>query len=335
MSGVGGGAEGHEVRGAGDVRGEAGDGGEVRGDGGGPSIRRLDTGLGLAVLRAGLSRVTLVTYTRDHVAVRTPSRPDYHDGNTLDLTAVPAPGDLDGYLARYQETVGALGVQHVRLRWEEPLVAGAPPRAPEADPGLAAAAAAHGLELSAVTVLLLGALGDRVAGEVAAFAPVPAPDDDVGGAVDRRWHASTVLYRYAAGDTPDEWRGDDGGFTAWSVEQQRELARVGRCRVWVATRHSIPVARCTLLHDRQGLAVVEDVVTHPAHRGRGIASGLVHAAVGDHLDTDPGARVGVAAAPGPAGEVLYRRLGFQPHATVWTAHRATPLARPTTRPPGA
>ena len=306
-------------------------------DAGGPSIRRVDTGLGLAVLRAGLSGVTLVTYTRDHVAVRTPSRPDYHDGNTLDLTGgAPAPGDLDGYLARYQETVGALGAQHVRLRWEEPLAPDAPPSVPEADPGLAAAAAAHGLELSALTVLLLADLPPPAgSGPAAVCEPVPPPEGEPGGAVDRRWHASSVLYRYAVGDTPDEWRGEDGGFTAWSVEQQRELARVGRCRVWVATRHSIPVARCTLLHDRQGLAVVEDVVTHPAHRGRGIASGLVHAAVGDHLDTDPGARVGVAAAPGPAGEVLYRRLGFQPHATVWTAHRAPPLARPTTRPPGA
>ena len=314
------------------------------GDAGGPSIRRMDTGLGLAVLRAGLSGVTLVTYTRDHVAVRTPSRPDYHDGNTLDLTGEPAPGDLDGYLSRYQETVGALGAQHVQLRWEEALepdstavaTASGPTPAPDPapDPELDAAARARGLELSAVTVLLLGDLADPAAAPVATFAPVPAPEGEAGGAVDRRWHASTVLYRYATGETPDQWRGEDGGFTAWSVAQQRELATAGRCRVWVATRHAIPVARCTLLHDRQGLAVVEDVVTHPAHRGRGIASGLVHAAVADHLAVDPGARVGVAAAPGTAGELLYRRLGFRPHAMVWTAHRSTPVARPATRPPG-
>lgn len=291
-------------------------------DASGPSIRRLDTGLGLAVLRAGLSGVTLVTYTRDHVAVRTPSRPDYRDGNTLDLTRVPAPDDLAGYLTRYQETVGAVGARHVQLRWEEPLDADAPAVAPTPDPDLAAAAAAHGLELSAVTVLLLRGLTEPPSSPVARCAPVPAPEGEPGGAVDRQWHAATVLYRYVAGDTPDQWRAVDDGFTAWSVQQQRELARAGRCRVWVASRHAIPVARCTLLHDRQGLAVVEDLVTHPAHRGRGIATALVHAAVTDHLAAEPGARVGLAAVPGARSEALYRRLGFLPHATVWTAHCA-------------
>lgn len=291
----------------------------TQGDGG-PSIRRLDTGLGLAVLRAGLSAVTLVTYTRDHVAVRTPSRPDFRDGNTLDLTGVPQPGQLDGYLTRYEETIGTLGAGHVQLRWEEPLAAWTPP---EPDAQLAAAVAELGLELSAVTVLLLGDLRSTGAAGGAVIEPVPSPDGEQGGAVDRRWHASSVLYRYAVGETPDDWRsGDADGFTAWSVERQRDLARAGRCRVWVAARHAIPVARCTLTHDRQGLAVVEDLVTHPAHRRRGIGSALVHTAVADHLDVEPGARIGVGVGPGAAAGSLLRRVGFRPHATVWVAHRA-------------
>jgi len=303
------------------------------GAGTGPSIRRLDSGLGLAVLRAGLSGVTLVTYTRDHVAVRTPSRPDYRDGNTLDLTGVPAPGDLDSYLARYTDTIGVLGASHVQLRWEEALPAeGAGEPKPPAS-SLAAAVAAEGLELAPVTVLLLDRLATVTPTPGAALAPVPVPTEEAGGAVDRRWHASSVLYRYAVGDTPDDWRsGADDGFIAWSVEQQRELARAGRCQVWVASRHAIPVARCSLLHDRQGLAVVEDVVTHPAHRRRGIAVSLIHAAVAAHLEADPGARVGVAAQPGSAAEALYRRLGFRPHATVWTAYRALPGQRSSGRP---
>ncbi len=299
-----------------------------------PSVRRLDTGLGLAVLRAGLSGVTLVTYTRDHVAVRTPSRPDYLDGNTLDLTTVPAAEDLEGYLGRFDETVGTLGARHVQLRWEEPLPADAPAVVPRPDPALRAASAAHGLALSPVTVLLLEGLAELPSAPVARSAPVPAPDGQQGGAVDRQWHAATVLYRYAAGETPDDWRPADDGFTAWSVEQQRALARTGRARVWVATRHAIPVARCTLVHDRQGLAVVEDVVTHPAHRGRGIATGLLHAAIADHLEADPTARVGLAAVPGERGDALSRRLGFRPHATVWRAHRGPRCAGGgTTRPP--
>ena len=289
-----------------------------------PRIRRLDERLGLSVLRAGLSPVTLVTYARDHVAVRTPSRPDFHFGNTLDLTGVPEPDQLAGFLARYEQTIGQLGAGHVQLRWETPLDADEPPVAPTPDTEVVTRARDLGLEVSAVTVLLLDRLVARQGGAAVELAPVPAPDGQAGGAVDRRWHATTVLYRYLAGDTPDDWRGADDGFVAWSVEQQRTLASSGRCQVWVALRHGMPVGRLGLLHDRQGLAVVEDVVVHPAHRRRGIASALTHRAVGHHLEVDPSARVGLAADPGSGADLLYRRLGFRPHATVWTAFAATP-----------
>ncbi len=285
----------------------------------GPRIRRLDERLGLSVLRAGLSPVTLVTYARDHVAVRTPSRPDVRAGNTLDLTGVPEPDELAGFLERYEQTIGALGAGHVQLRWETPADPEAPPAVPTPDPELAGRARALGLVVSAVTVLLLDRPVPPTGGAAVELAPVPAPDGQAGGPVDRRWHATTVLYRYAAGDTPDDWRGDDGGAVAWSVEQQRELARIGRCQVWVALRHGMPVARLSVLHGRQGLAVVQDVVVHPAHRRRGIASALVHRAVTHHLDVDPGARIGLAADPGSGVDLLSRRLGFRPHATVWTA----------------
>jgi hypothetical protein len=66
-----------------------------------PSLRRLDERLGLAVSRAGTSPRTLVTYARDHVSVRTPSRPDFRDGNTIDLEAVPAPGGLAAWVDRF------------------------------------------------------------------------------------------------------------------------------------------------------------------------------------------------------------------------------------------
>jgi GNAT superfamily N-acetyltransferase len=293
----------------------------------GPRIRRLDERLGLSVLRAGLSPVTLVTYARDHVAVRTPSRPDFHFGNTLDLTGVPEPDELPGFLDRYEQTIGILGAGHVQLRWETPLDPGTPPAAATPDSELADRAHELGLTVSPVTVLLLDRLAPPAWGAAVELAPVPAPDGRTGGPVDRRWHATTVLYRYFTGDTPDDWRGNDDGFVAWSVEQQRELARIGRCQVWVALRHGMPVARLSLLHDRQGLAVIEDVVVHPAHRRRGIASALTHRAIAHHLEVDPSARIGLAADPGSGADLLYRRLGFRPHATVWTAFAAAPPQR--------
>lgn len=300
-------------------------------------VERVDERLGLALMRVSLSPRTLVTYARDHVTVRTPSRPDFRDGNTIDLLAPPEPEAVDRWVARFGETVGMLGADRVQLRWEQPTGPStqrgdtADPDDPAADVAdqlqapLRAACEAHGLELTPVRMLLLEELATPPATDaelVAIAAPRIDPDpDDPADATDRRWHASSVLYRYASGDTPDDYRAQDAAFTAWSVDVQRELAAAGRCQVWVAMRHGGPVARLSLLHDRQGLAVVEDVVVHPVHRGRGIAAALTHAAVTGHLAADPGARVGLGAAPGSRAERIYRRLGFRPHATVWTARQ--------------
>lgn len=295
----------------------------------GAGVRRLDDRLGLAVLRASLSGRTLVTYARDHVTVRTPSRPDFRAGNSLDLEVAPAPAALAGWVARFRDTVGRLGADGVRLRWEEPLAPDAPAVPPAPNPDLAAAATALGLELSVTTVLLLHALAPPAEAAPADLRPVPAPAPAgappalaAGGPVDRDWHAAIVLYRYETGERPDDWRGRDDAVTAWKVEVQRELAAAGRARVWLAARHGTPVGRLTLVHDRQGLAVVEDVIVHPAHRRRGIAAALTRRAVADHLTGHPGDRVGIGAEPGSTAELLSRRLGFRPHATVWTARRA-------------
>jgi aminoglycoside phosphotransferase (APT) family kinase protein/GNAT superfamily N-acetyltransferase len=281
---------------------------------------RVDDRLGLALERTGLSGRTLVTYARDHVTVRTPSRPDFRAGNSLDLLAPPSPDALPGWIDRFDATIGMLGVRHVQLRWEEPLPSDAPAEQPRLDPGLDDALRAAGFDVSAVTMLLLDELRPAPVAD-ADLVPVAPPSAIPGGAVDRRWHAATVLYRYETGTTPDEWRAWDEDFVAWSVEVQRELALDERAQVWLAVRHGGPVGRLTVLHDRQRLAVVEDVIVHPAHRRRGIASALTHRAVSTHLAAVPGSRVGVGAEPGSSAERLYRRLGFRPHAAVWTARR--------------
>lgn len=299
---------------------------------GNPKLRRLDERLGLAVSRTGLSPRTLVTYARDHVSVRTPSRPDFRDGNTIDLESPPAPGDLEPWAARFTDTVGKLGVQHVQLRWETPLPVDAPAEVPAADPGLVEAARALGLELYPTTILLLAepVAPTEVAAELVTVTPpslapgargMEVSADETPVEVERRWHAVSVLDRYASGDSPDDWRDSDEAFTAWAVDIYRELSAAGRATIWLALRHGGPVARAVLLHDRQGLATVEDVVVHPVHRRSGIASALTHRAVTAHLADHPGSRIGIGAEPAGPADHLYRRLGFRPHATVWTALR--------------
>jgi GNAT superfamily N-acetyltransferase len=278
-------------------------------------VRRVDEQLGLSILRASLSPRTLVTYARDHVTVRTPSRPDYHDGNTLDLEHVPTPASIDAWLDRFRSTIANLGVAHVQLRWETP---GASP----VDPALEEALGERGLALHPTRVLLLDRL--QPAPEAPAEIQALAPPTGAGGAVDRRWHGATVLYRYEA-EEPDEsgWRFWNEDFIAFSVEVQRELALAGRTRVWLATRHGAPVGRLTCTHDRQGLAVIEDVVVHPVHRRLGVATAMTHAAVTEQLAHEPDTRIGLGVDPGSVAERVYARLGFGLHATVWTARTAT------------
>jgi GNAT superfamily N-acetyltransferase len=285
------------------------------------SVRRVDDRLGLAVDRVGLSGRTLVTYARDHVTVRTPSRPDFRDGNTIDLLAPPAPGELPGWIDRFGDTIGIMGARHVQLRWETPLTPDAPAAEPRPEPALAGALQDLGFELGSTTVLLLDGLTAPARTPAVELIPIEAPSAVPGGPVDRRWHAATVLYRYSKGETPDDWRDWDQEFTDWSVDVQRELATAERAQVWIAARHGGPVARLTVVHDRQGLASVQDVVVHPVHRRSGIASALTHRAIAHHLEVHPQSRVGIGADPGSAAELLYRTLGFRPHATVWTARR--------------
>jgi GNAT superfamily N-acetyltransferase len=285
------------------------------------SVRRVDDRLGLAVDRVGLSGRTLVTYARDHVTVRTPSRPDFRDGNTIDLLAPPTPDELAGWIARFDETIAVMGADHVQLRWETPLQPDAPPGEVTPDPALADALHELGFELDSVTMLLLEELAGLSAEPAAELIPIEAPSAVSGGPVDRRWHASTVLYRYFQGETPDDWRDWNQDFTDWSVGVQRELATADRAQVWIAARHGGPVARLTLVHDRQGLAAVQDVVVHPVHRRAGIASALTHRAISHHLEVHPDSRIGIGADPGSAADLLYRQLGFRPHATIWSAQR--------------
>lgn len=289
------------------------------------NVERVDDRLGLAVCRVGLSGRTLVTYARDHVSVRTPSKPDATDANTIDLEAEPQPDDLQGWSERFAETIGTLGARHVQLRWETGVSGSTSAQVPELDPYLAASAGALGLRLFPRMVLLLDELQEppRAMGDMV---PVAPPAGAPGGAVDRRWHGARVLYRYMEGEDPDAWRDVDDAMVDWTLDVQREMALSERCQVWLTMRHGGPVARLHVVHDQQGLAAVEDVVTHPVVRRNGIAAGLAYRAVRTHLDVHGDARVGVVVEPGSAGDRLARRLGFRPHAVVWTARCPTPAA---------
>jgi GNAT superfamily N-acetyltransferase len=143
-----------------------------------------------------------------------------------------------------------------------------------------------------------------------------------------------VLDRYAHGDDVATWRAWDEEWGAWDRERVSALARVGRAEVWLASRHGMPVATLTLVDDRDGMVVIEDVVTHPAHRRRGIARALLGAALASLRGARSLEQVALATHPGAPAEGLYTGFGFAPVADVHAWLRpAPPTAEPPSSPP--
>lgn len=259
----------------------------------------------LLAIRTALDPGTVVAPLADVTVLRTPTRPDLWEGNALHLRAAPGPRDLDHLLETWSERFGTVpGVEHVRIRWVEP-VAGR-------ELGeLRAAAAARGLAVDLTPHLELGELTPTGATNGVEILPATDP---------RQWHGATVLFRHT------DWGGDEV-FWRETMAGRRQLAEEGRAVTYLAIRWGIPVGTAALCWDpladvgpdHAGLAVVEDVVVHPAHRGVGIASTLVHTAVERHLGAHPRART-VLRTDDAVG--LYRRLGFRPTATVGGLSRA-------------
>jgi GNAT superfamily N-acetyltransferase len=268
-------------------------------------ITRRDDGLALRALRVGVHPEALVIHVGTDVVVRTPARPDHLDGNVVDLIAPPDASEVVTRLEGVRRLMEPLGVGHVHLRYE------LGPDAPD-DESRVAALVAAGCELTEhhVHTLDAAALPTR-APELLADVTIErleGPDGDV--IAGRRWYAAAVLDRYAHGEDVTAWRAWDEQWGAWQRERIGALARVGRAEVWLAARHGMPVSTLTLVDDRDGLVVVDDVVTHPAHRRRGIARLLLGTALASLRDATPLERVALGVRPGAPAEGLAAAAGF-------------------------
>ena len=292
-------------------------------------LTRRDDGLALRALRVGVHPDALVLRSGTDVIVRTPVRPDHRDGNVVDLLAAPPADEVATRLEGVRRLMEPVGVAHLHVRYE------LPPGTAD-DPARVAAFAAAGCTVDVLRVLVL----DASALPEAATAPpasvtierLDGPDGDV--IAGRRWYAAAVLDRYAHGDDVDAWRSWDDAWGAWQRERVTALARAGRAEVWLASRHGMPVATLTLVDDRDGLVVVEDVVTHPAHRRRGIARALLVTALASLRGSRSLEHVAIAARPGAPAEALCLGLGFTAVADVQPWLRmASASERPTATTP--
>ena len=287
------------------------------------TVSRRDDGAALRALRVAVHPSALVQHVGTDVVVRTPERPDHRDGNVVDLLTPPDADDVPGRLESVRRLMEPVGVGHLHLRYELPVgMLDADGRdGVHRDPderARDAALRAAGCEPDGLRVLTLDASGlpddaSSPPGDVS-VERLEGPDGDLISG--RRWYAAAVLDRYAHGDHVDQWRAWDAAWGAWDRERITALARLGRAEVWLASRHGMPVATLTLLDDTDGLVVVEDIVTHPAHRRRGIARALLTAALASLRTAASLERVALAVRPGSPAEALYSALGFRPLADV-------------------
>jgi len=277
-------------------------------------VRRRDDGLALRALRVGVHPDALVIHLGTDVVVRTPARPDHPEGNVVDLLAPPRAEDIGARLEGVRRLMAPIGVDRPHLRYELPVEA-----AQDAVEQVRVTAfSAAGGVASDLRVLVLDreALPPRApeAPQDVTIARLAGPDGDV---IDgRRWYAAAVLDRYAHGEDVDAWRSWDEAWGAWRRERIAALARAHRAEVWLASRHGMPVATLTLVDDLDGLIVVEAIVTHPAHRRRGIARALLGEALGSLRDGPTIGRIAVGVPIGGAAEQLHRGAGFLPLADV-------------------
>lgn len=278
------------------------------------SVERVDDRLGLAVERVILSSRTLVTYTRDHVVVRTPSHPHDARGNTLDIVDVPPVDALPTWVKRFHDTVGMLGATTVRLRMETP--AGA--RLPDA---LTDWFAAQNFTVTKRTVFLANAATPvgRVHSDIRLLGDAPVGHDMM---QDRMWFAADVLDKYRRGNTVDAYVPRDDTEYTETAEVLREHVIAKRARVFVAYRYGTPVGRIAATHDRQGLVVIHALVVHPVHRRKGFGTALLSAALAGYEQHTPKVRFGVSVEKGSPVAAMLEREHFWPHAEVVTAERA-------------
>jgi len=279
----------------------------------------VPTPFALDVLQRTLGGAVRLAELEDRTVVRTAERPDHRAGNALHLHDVPTVEVLRDAIEDAARRFDG------RVRVVAPLPADGSPF----DAELLAAGEAVGAVVRADHLLTHD---DPVAWveatQMRQDLELEAPGDP------RAWHGVTVLHRHAgpaedpaATPGPERGRGADDERLRWWVDGLADLAATGRARVLVARRHGTPVGSGVLVWDPRidvgpahaGLAVLTDVVVHPAHRRVGVGRTVAAALVGAHLPDFPRARV-AAVLPGPIADAP-RRHGWRTTARLLVVER--------------
>lgn len=228
-----------------------------------------------------LGDASVVEDRGDHLVVRTPGEPTYWSGNVvIRLTPPEAP---EAEEARFRAALP--GAAHLRIEWDDPAL----------DPGtLRRSWTARGAEVEVNDVLVREGPPPAL--------PFPEGYSARPLVTDEDWDASLALALAVGLDEGFE-RVTHLDYLRRRIARRRRGGEVGW---WGAWREGTLAAQMGLV-ESGGFARFQNVETHPAHRRRGLAAGLL-AHVG-HMAWEHRLVI-VAEAEGEAGRI-YRRAGFR------------------------
>jgi hypothetical protein len=223
----------------------------------------------------------------DYRVVRSPANPAFWWGNFLLLAAPPRPGEADLWLARFADAFP--GAEHVALGIDT-----TGDRPIEAAEFLNA-----GFSLDRGTVMTAAVVREPARPNRAAQYRRLADADD--------WRQALEL-RLACHGGADP--AADRIFMERRNATARELTEAGQGSWFGAFRGRQIVAQLGLFGQRGGLARYQQVETHPAERGRGLAGTLVYHAGRYGLETLAASTLVIVADQGSAASRIYHSVGF-------------------------
>ena len=249
----------------------------------------------------------------NHLCVRTPGNPTYWWGNFLLFHHAPGEGDLERWMALFDEEIAArqpasrhraFGID-VRERLVLP-------------PEFAAA----GFELNEATVLTLTR-------EQLLVPRKPLPAGIEFHVLELPRDSAAVVDKQVA---VDETRYEPAGYRVFAERQMQRYAAMQRAGLghWlglVATvdGHAVLAASCGLFRDAardDRLGRFQYVSTHPAWRRRGLCTALVHAACRHGFEAMDLRTLAMVADPTDVAIDVYESLGFRRGVSTWQFERA-------------
>ena len=234
---------------------------------------------------------TEVTRRAEGLALRTPARPDFHDGHLLMLDAPPSPDTIDAQLAACREAVGEHPGRPLSLCWE--VGAGASsPAIPNAEP------------------LAVLRLPDH---EVAAEAR-PPPEGVVLRSIGERETEPLIALAI-------DVHGGREDFHRWRVVALRDRL-AGSGGMWGAFRGERLIGSLGLF-ESPTLLRFQEVLTRADERGKGVATSLVATALRAARARHPRAIAVIVAEPESQAERIYQRLGFRRAGTQYWLRSST------------